>query len=434
MAEQVLGGRYRIVRHLARGGMAEVYLAHDELLDRPVAVKVLFPELVRDPSLVERFRREAQSVARLNHPNIVSVYDFGQDEGAFYIVMEYVAGRTLGDIIRAEGPMAPSRAIAIAADVAAGLDAAHREGIVHRDVKPANVLVSQGDGVVKVADFGIARATDSREDLTMPGMVIGTATYLSPEQAQGRAVDQRSDVYSLGMVLFEMLTGRAPFRGDGATEIAARQRSEALPLPSVDNPAVSPALDAAVASALALDPARRPPSAAAFRAELLAADRGSPATDRTVANPEATPTAVLPVSPVGPTAYPPPERPRPPPTLPADGPSRRPRGPILALVLAIAVAVAVAIAVINSRGNNKAKTPPNTTATSLAPSTNTTAATTTPTTTPPARPTTATTTPTITSSAPPTTTTPTVPETTGANTTLPDTTVVATTQPPPTSG
>ncbi|MGH9125976.1 MAG: protein kinase domain-containing protein, partial [Acidimicrobiales bacterium] len=201
MAQPVLGGRYRIQRHLARGGMAEVYLARDELLDRPVAVKVLFPELARDASFVERFRREAQAAARLNHPNIVSVYDFGSDGEASYIVMEYITGLTLSELIRDEAPMDPRRAIPIAAAVAAGLDAAHREGIVHRDVKPANVLVA--DGVVKVADFGIARASYARTDLTMPGMVVGTSTYLSPEQARGGAVDQRSDLYSLALVLYE---------------------------------------------------------------------------------------------------------------------------------------------------------------------------------------------------------------------------------------
>ncbi|HEX3424876.1 MAG TPA: protein kinase [Acidimicrobiales bacterium] len=294
MADQILGGRYRIQRHLATGGMAEVYLAHDQLLDRPVAVKVLFPELARDPTFVERFRREAQAAARLNHPNIVSVYDFGQDGAAFYIVMEYVEGRPLSAIIRAEAPMAPERAAAIAAEVAAGLEAAHREGIIHRDVKPANVLVTD-DGMVKVADFGIARATDARMDLTMPGMVIGTATYLSPEQAQGAAVDQRSDVYSLGLVLYEMLTGQAPFRGDNLNAVAYKQLNEVPPPPSSINPAVSPALDAAVLRSITYDAAGRPPSAAAFRSEVLTAASGGAAAmpPPTVIDPAQAATSVL---------------------------------------------------------------------------------------------------------------------------------------------
>jgi tRNA A-37 threonylcarbamoyl transferase component Bud32 len=292
MAEQVLGGRYRITRHIARGGMAEVYLAHDDLLDRPVAVKVLFPELARDPAFVERFRREAQSAARLNHPNIVSVYDFGEDGEAFYIVMEYVAGQTLSDMIRAEGAMAPGHAIDLAAQIAAGLAAAHGEGIVHRDVKPANVLIAAG--VAKVADFGIARAADTRSDLTMPGAVIGTATYLSPEQAQGYVVDARSDLYSLGMVLYEMLTGRAPFRGDTPLTVAVKQQHETPPPPSTVNPAVPAQLDAVVARAMSLDPADRQRSAGELRAELLAVGHGPVTADATVAfGPAAT--SVLPV-------------------------------------------------------------------------------------------------------------------------------------------
>jgi tRNA A-37 threonylcarbamoyl transferase component Bud32 len=271
MAEQVLSGRYRIVRHLARGGMAEVYLAHDELLDRPVAVKVLFPELARDESFVERFRREAQSAARLNHPNIVSVYDFGEDQDALYIVMEYVEGQTLRDIIRAGGPMAPAEAIKIAVDVAAGLAVAHAEDIVHRDVKPANVLIAaDGEGTAKVADFGIARAVGAGGDLTMPGSVVGTATYLSPEQAQGAVVDQRSDVYSLGMVVYEMLTGEAPFKGDNPLAIAYKQQHEVPPPPSAINPAVPGQLDGIVGRAMSIDPSQRQRSAGEFRAELLA--------------------------------------------------------------------------------------------------------------------------------------------------------------------
>ncbi len=271
MAERLLSGRYRIVRHVARGGMAEVYLGHDELLDRTVAIKVLIPERASDASFVERFRREAKAAAGLNHHNIVGVHDFGEDDGQYFIVMEYVDGPTLRDIIRGDGPMDQERAIDIAAAIAAGLAAAHAKGNIHRDVKPANVLIAAATGTVKVADFGIARAADGAQDgLTMPGAVMGTATYLSPEQAQGRPVDARSDIYSLGLVLYEMLTGTAPFKGETPVAVAYKQLHEIPPAPSSLNPAVSPALDALVAKALSKDPDQRPSSATEFRAELLA--------------------------------------------------------------------------------------------------------------------------------------------------------------------
>src|SRR5438552_15591675 len=186
MSDEVFGNRYQPERHLARGGMAEVYLARDALLDRPVALKVLFPELSADRNFVERFRREAQSAANLNHPNIVSVYDWGQEQGTYFIVMEYIDGRSLADILRSEGPLHPQRAAEVASDIAAALGFAHRNGVIHRDVKPGNVLISP-TGQVKVADFGIARALDAAADdnLTKVGSVMGTATYFSPEQAQG---------------------------------------------------------------------------------------------------------------------------------------------------------------------------------------------------------------------------------------------------------
>jgi serine/threonine protein kinase len=277
VADRVLSGRYRLERHLARGGMGEVYLAHDELLNRTVAVKELFPELAQDAAFVERFRREAQAAAALNHPNVVSVYDFGDADGVYFIVMEYVDGQTLRDIIREEGQMAPAEAVDIAAEIAAALAAAHEQGLVHRDVKPPNVLITKADGTVKVADFGIARATNTLDALTMPGQVVGTATYLSPEQAQGHAVDHRSDLYSLGMVLYEMVAGRPPFEAETPVAIAYKQVTETPPPPSTFNSRVPPKLDALVAKAMAKDPAARQQSADQMRAELLALRAAPPA-------------------------------------------------------------------------------------------------------------------------------------------------------------
>ena len=273
MAQQVFTGRYQIVRHLARGGMAEVYLARDLLLDRQVALKVLFPEFSTDPSFVERFRREARAAANLNHPNIVSVYDWGEEGGTYFIVMEYIEGPTLRDVIRGEGPLFPNRAAEIGAEIAAALEFAHRRGVIHRDVKPGNVLIS---GIVKVADFGIARAGDPQESLTQTGAVMGTASYFSPEQAQGLPIDNRSDVYSLGVVLYEMVAGRPPFVGDSPVSIAYQHvRENPLP-PSRHNPDVPPALDAVVMKAMAKDRTNRYPSANDLRNDLLRFSHGQP--------------------------------------------------------------------------------------------------------------------------------------------------------------
>src|SRR5438270_9778589 len=271
---QVFSDRYEMVKHIARGGMAQVYLARDVLLDRPVALKVLFPELSVDQSFVERFRREAKAAANLTHPNIVSIFDWGQGDNTYYIVMEYVDGPTLSSILR-QGPLEPARAAAVAASVAAALDFAHRRGVIHRDVKPGNVLIDDR-AQVKVADFGVARAVGTAEDRTPTGSVMWSATYFSPEQAQGFPVDPRSDVYSLGVVLYEMVTGKPPFSGDSPVSIAYKHVKEPPPLHSTVNPAVPQALEAVILKAMAKDPADRYQSAEDMRADLVRFTDGRP--------------------------------------------------------------------------------------------------------------------------------------------------------------
>ena len=222
---RVYSGRYEATHLVARGGMAQVYRAMDRQLDRPVALKVLFPELSVDRTFVERFRREAQAAANLSHPNIVPVFDWGEDDGAYFIVMEYIDGRPLSAVLRDPQPVPPTQIATIGAGVAAALAFAHRHGVVHRDVKPGNVLITP-EGDVKVTDFGIARAVNTEESLTQTGAVMGTAAYFSPEQAEGKGVDSRSDIYSLGVVLYEMAVGRPPFTGDspGGRGLEARAR------------------------------------------------------------------------------------------------------------------------------------------------------------------------------------------------------------------
>ncbi|MEV6784820.1 protein kinase [Streptomyces sp. NPDC051098] len=271
----VAGGRYQLRDLLGEGGMASVYLAYDSALDRQVAIKTLHTELGREQSFRERFRREAQAVAKLSHPNIVSVFDTGEDEldGSLmpYIVMEYVEGRPLGSVLQADvqqhGAMPAEKALKVTADVLAALETSHEMGLVHRDIKPGNVMMTKR-GVVKVMDFGIARAMQSGvTSMTQTGMVVGTPQYLSPEQALGRAVDARSDLYSVGIMLFQLLTGRLPFDADSPLAIAYAHVQEEPVAPSSINRSVTPAMDALVARALKKNPNERFPSAAAMRDE-----------------------------------------------------------------------------------------------------------------------------------------------------------------------
>ncbi|MFI8434132.1 protein kinase [Streptomyces sp. NPDC079020] len=272
----VAGGRYQLRDLLGEGGMASVYLAYDSALDRQVAIKTLHTELGREQSFRERFRREAQAVAKLQHTNIVSVFDTGEDElgGALmpYIVMEYVEGQPLGSVLQADirsyGAMPADKALKVTADVLAALETSHEMGLVHRDIKPGNVMMTKR-GVVKVMDFGIARAMQSGvTSMTQTGMVVGTPQYLSPEQALGRGVDARSDLYSVGIMLFQLLTGRIPFDADSPLAIAYAHVQEEPVAPSSINRAVTPAMDALVARALRKNPNERFPSAAAMRDEI----------------------------------------------------------------------------------------------------------------------------------------------------------------------
>ena len=265
----VFNDRYEIQQRLGRGGMADVYLARDRLLERRVAVKVLFPEFATDPSFVARFRREAQAAANLTHPNIVAVYDWGQQGGTYFIVMEYVNGRTLAEVLRADGKLAPVQAATLSSEVAAALGFAHRNGVVHRDVKPGNILVTSS-GDVKVADFGIARVANAGTDagLTQAGSVMGTAAYFSPEQAQGATPDPRSDLYSLGIVMYEMVGGRPPFMGDNPVSIAYKQVHEAPPRLRDLTPDVPVAYEAIVAKLLAKNPDARYATADDLRLDL----------------------------------------------------------------------------------------------------------------------------------------------------------------------
>jgi serine/threonine-protein kinase len=336
-------GRYRIIRRLGSGGMANVYLAEDEELGRRVAIKVLDEKHANDDQFVERFRREAKNAASLSHPNIVSIYDRGEAEGTYYIAMEYIEGRTLKDLIVAHGPLPVDKAVTYARQILGALRFAHRKGIVHRDIKPHNVLVDS-DGRLKVTDFGIARAGASQ--MTEAGSIIGTAQYLSPEQARGAPVDQRSDLYSIGVVLYEMLTGSVPFTGDTPVEIAMKHLSAVPKPPSASRPDVPDDLDLVTVRALAKDPRERFQTAEEMDSELGRVLAGLSVTEATA---DAA-TAVLAgagVSDAAPTAVV--RRPPPPPYTRTGGyyydepppPARRSIWPwLLALGLVIAAAAA----------------------------------------------------------------------------------------------
>jgi len=295
---RVLGGRYELGEGIGVGGMAEVFRGRDIRLGRDVAVKVLRADLAREPAFQGRFRREAQAAAGLNAPCIVSVFDTGETDGVPYIVMEYVEGRTLRDILQSEGRLLPQRALEVVADVCAALDVAHAAGIVHRDIKPGNVMLTPR-GEVKVMDFGIARAiADTSSAMTQTAAVIGTAQYLSPEQARGETVDARSDIYSTGCLLYELLTGRPPFIGDSPVSVAYQHvREEARP-PSQLNPDVSTTIDHIVAKSLAKRVEDRYQSAADMRKDIDRAIAGlqvDAPTAATVATPSAT--ALAPAAP-----------------------------------------------------------------------------------------------------------------------------------------
>jgi serine/threonine protein kinase len=275
--QSLANGRYQLRDLLGQGGMASVHLAHDTVLDRQVAIKTLHTELGREQAFRERFRREAQAVAKLAHTNIVSVFDTGEDvlgeQTTPYIVMEYVEGSPLGSVLQADidrqGAMPADKALRITADVLAALEISHEEGLVHRDIKPGNVMVTKR-GVVKVMDFGIARAMQSGvTSMTQTGMVVGTPQYLSPEQALGRGVDARSDLYSVGIMLFQLVTGRLPFDADSPLAIAYAHVQEEPVAPSSINRSLPPAVDALVARALRKNPNERFPSAVAMRDECL---------------------------------------------------------------------------------------------------------------------------------------------------------------------
>jgi eukaryotic-like serine/threonine-protein kinase len=332
MATQVLAERYELGERLGVGGMSTVLEAFDRRLERPVAVKLLAEHLADDSQFVARFRREALSAARLVHPNIVQVFDFGLDEssGRHYIVMECIRGQSGAEILRDEGVLGVQEALSMVLQACRGLDYAHRNGVVHRDVKPGNLLRAE-DGVVKLADFGIAKAVSDESAITQVGSVIGTAAYLAPEQAAGEEVGPQADLYALGVVTYQFLSGRLPYEAQSLTELALKQMREIPPPLDELNSDVTPQLAVAVDRALALDPRERYPDAEAFRDALTDGARGVGPTEitRAVASPTEATRAVRPTTEQTSIARPAtaarapraPRTPRPAPTGPATGPA-----------------------------------------------------------------------------------------------------------------
>jgi serine/threonine-protein kinase len=360
-APRVVGGRYELGELIGYGGMAEVHRGRDIRLGRDVAIKLLRSDLARDPSFLHRFRREAQAAAGLNHPSIVAVYDTGEDiapDGTPqpFIVMEYVEGRTLRDVIKAQGHLPARRAMEITADVCGALDFSHRSGIVHRDIKPANVMITQA-GAVKVMDFGIARAVaDNAATVTQTANVIGTAQYLSPEQARGEAVDARSDVYSTGCLLYELVTGSPPFQGDSPVAVAYQHVRESPPPPSSRNAGVPPAVDSIVMKALAKNQLNRYQSAGEMRADIQRALANQPVMAESVMT-DAERTQFMARTPAPPVAL------RRPDDGPAPYPEDRRSGLVWALItLALLLVIglgAFAIVKISGRDNTKSVPVPN---------------------------------------------------------------------------
>lgn len=276
MIETSIDGRYQIIARIAAGGMGEVFRAHDAVLDREVALKMLHTSLADDPAFIDRFRREARSAATLSHPNIVGVHDWGETQGTYFMVMEFVRGVNLRAILMRHGALQPGNAVQIVSDVLAALEHAHAQGIVHRDIKPENIMVRASDGAIKVADFGLARAFADSRVSQAPGTVTGTVQYLAPEQIEGMPADPRTDLYATGIVLYELLTGEVPFSGETSMAIAWRHLRERVGPPSRTNPIVPVSLDRVVLNATERDREKRAKDADSMRADLVQADAELP--------------------------------------------------------------------------------------------------------------------------------------------------------------